>query len=338
MASQDREKEIILVTGATGFLGRHLVQSLLNAGFAVRALVRNAGSREVGLPQGVEVIDGDVLDTMILSEAMTGVKAVVHAAAMVSFWKKEAEQVMHINVEGTSCVVNACLEEGCRLIHVSSIAALGSVPEGEFVTEETTWISGESRSIYSTSKLKAEREVFRGIAEGLNAQFVNPSIILGPTHNWEEGTGKMFTIANRGLRFYNPGSSGFVGVKDVGKAIVAVLHHPELAPGEHFLLNAENLSFQDLFSMIAKALDKKAPAVKLPKLPTMIVATISEWLSLLTGKPPIVARASMKSGFLSRKFDGSKIESLGMRYQPISEVIQEAADEFRKASKQEGVR
>lgn len=333
MASQDREKEIILITGATGFLGRHLVQSLLEAGFAVRALVRNATDREVGLPEGVEIVDGDVLDTTILAEATIGVTVVVHAAAMVSFWKKEAEQVMNINVEGTSCVVNACLEEGCRLIQVSSIAALGSVPEGEFVTEETTWISGESRSVYSTSKLKAEREVFRGIAEGLKAQFVNPSIIIGPTHNWEEGTGKMFTIVNRGLRFYNPGASGFVGVKDVAKAIVAVINNSELATGEHFLLNAENLSFQTLFGMIAKALVKKPPSVKLPKLPTMIVATISEWISMLSGNPPIVARESMKSGFMSRKFDGSKIESFGITYQPISEVIEEAADEFRKLGK-----
>lgn len=333
MASQDREKEIILVTGATGFLGRHLVQALLDAGYAVRALVRNADVREVGLPEEVKVVDGDVLDTTILPKAMSGVKTVVHAAAMVSFWKKEADQVMNINVEGSSCVVNACLEEGCRLIHVSSIAALGSVPEGEFVTEETTWISGESRSVYSTSKLKAEREVFRGIAEGLNAQFVNPSIILGPTHNWEEGTGKMFTIVNRGLRFYNPGSSGFVGVRDVAKAIVAVINNSELDSGEHFLLNAENLSFQELFGMIATALGKKPPAIKLPKLPTMIVATVSEWVSMLSGRPPIVARESMKSGFMSRKFDGSKIESLGMRYEPISRVITEAAEAFRKTWK-----
>lgn len=336
MASQDREKEMILVTGATGFLGRHLVQALLDAGFAVRALVRNASGREGTLPQEVEVFDGDVLDTTILSVAMTGVNVVVHAAAMVSFWKKEAEQVMNINVEGTSCVVNACLEEGCRLIQVSSIAALGSVPEGEYVTEKTTWISGESRSVYSTSKLKAEREVFRGIAEGLNAQFVNPSIILGPTHNWEEGTGKMFTIVHGGLRFYNPGASGFVGVKDVAQSIVAVINRAELEAGEHFLLNAENLSFQALFGVIATALGKKPPAIKLPKLPTMLVATLSEWISLLSGKPPIVARESMKSGFMSRKFDGSKIQSLGIEYQPISEVITEAAGEFNKALRKEG--
>lgn len=330
MASQDREKEIILITGATGFLGRHLVQSFLDAEFAVRALVRNAGTRKVALPEEVEIIDGDVLDTTMLSVAMTGVTVVVHAAAMVSFWKKEASEVLRINVEGTSCVVNACLEEGCRLIQVSSIAALGSVPEGEFVTEKTTWIPGETRSVYSISKHKAEREVFRGIAEGLNAQFVNPSIIIGPTHNWEEGTGKMFTIVNRGLRFYNPGASGFVGVQDVAKAIVAVIKNSELAAGEHFLLNSENLSFQHLFGMIAKELGKTPPTTRLPKLPTMIVATISEWISMLSGKPPIIARESMRSGFLSRKFDGSKIESLGITYQPISEVIKTAAAVFRQ--------
>lgn len=334
MATQDREKEIILVTGATGFVGRHLVEQLLEEGYGVKALVRNAGHREVGLPESVEILSGDVLDPTIMAEAVSGISTVVHAAAMVSFWKKEAEQVLNINVEGTACVVDACLEAGCRLIQVSSIAALGSVPKGEFVTEETKWISGESRSVYSISKRKAEREVFRGIAEGLNAQFVNPSIILGPTHNWEEGTGKMFSIVDRGLRLYNPGASGFVGVKDVAKAIITVIKQTDLETGEHFLLNSENLSFKTLFAMIARSLGKQPPSRRLPKLPTMIVATLSEWISIITGKPPIVTRESMKSGFMSRQFDGSKITSLGLVYQPIEQVVAEAAKRFISSSDQ----
>ena len=273
MAIQDREKGVILVTGATGFLGRHLVEALQQAGFGVRVLVRNAAGRNLPFGPEVGVAEGDVLDILSLAVAMDGVDAVVHAAAMVSFWRKEAAQVQKVNVEGTANVVNACLEADVRLVQVSSIAALGSVPEGKFITEETPWQAGETRSVYASSKWEAEREVFRGMAEGLTAHFVNPSIIMGLTHDYGSGTGKMFEVVDRGLAVYNPGASGFVGVKDVARAIVAVLEADDLPNGEHFLLSAENLSFQTLFTMIAEGLGKRPPRFRLPKLPMPLKMT-----------------------------------------------------------------
>lgn len=327
MARQDREKQLILVTGASGFLGRHLVSELLDNNYDVRVLVRNASQRDLPWGNEVEKVDGDVLDPLILQEAVRGVTAVIHAAAKVSFWKKERQEVLDINVTGTANVVDACLGEECRMIQISSIAALGTASEGKMVTERTEWIPGESRSVYSDSKRRAELEVFRGIAEGLHAIFVNPSIIMGPTHDWENGTGKMFTIVSGGLKFVNPGASGFVGVRDVAAASVSLLDQ-EIKAGEHFLLNAANLSFRELFGMIANELHRPPPDRMLPKGPTMLVARISEWISSLTGKPPIVTRESMASGFLSRTFDGSKIESLGFRYTEIDQVISEAAEQF----------
>ena len=327
MAGQDREKQLILVTGASGFLGRYLVSELLHQEYAVRVLIRNASQRKFPWGEEVEVIDGDVLDPLILQEAVRGVEAVIHAAAKVSFWKKEKEEVLNINVTGTANVVDACLGEGCRMIQISSIAALGTAPEGKMVTETTEWIPGESRSTYSESKRRAELEVFRGIAEGLHAVFVNPSIILGETHDWENGTGKMFSIVSGGLKFVNPGASGFVGVGDVASASVFLLDQ-DLEAGEHFLLNAANLSFREVFSKIAEGVQQPAPTRILPQGPTMLVARISEWLSTLTGRSPIVTRESMASGFLSRTFDGSKIESLGFRYTEIDQVISSASEQF----------
>ncbi|MDP5168938.1 MAG: NAD-dependent epimerase/dehydratase family protein [Bacteroidia bacterium] len=331
MATQDKEIEKILVTGATGFLGRHLIMQLLAQQYQVLALVRNASSRSHGLPSEVEVVEGDISDVVLLESVIAQVEVVIHTAAMVSFWKKDADRIMKVNGEGTANVVEACKDAGIRLIHVSSIAALGSVPKGAFVTEDTEWLPGEKRSAYAKSKYLAEREVIRGIAEGLVAQLVNPSVIIGPTHNWQEGTGKMFSIVDKGLSFYNPGSNGFVGVEDVARAIILVLQHDELENGAQFLLNAENLSFRELFTHIAISLGKKPPSRKLPRWPTMLVATISEWLSLISNKAPIVTRESMKSGFYSRKFDGSKIESLGLAYTPIKEVIAKAASVYRES-------
>ncbi len=330
---QDRQKEHILVTGGTGFVGWHVVEALLEAGYGVKALVRNASERILPFPEEVEVADGNVLNPVDLEAAMEDIDAVVHAAAMVSFWRKEASQIMKVNVQGTEHVVNACLDAGVRLVQVSSTAALGSAPAGEQVRSSTEWKPDEQRSVYSRSKWKAEIEVLRGVAEGLEAWFVNPSIILGPTHHWDEGTGKIFRIVDRGLRFYNPGASGFVGVKDVARAVVAVVEQqPET--GKRFLLNAANLPFQELLTMIAEALGKLPPSRQLPRIPTMMVARISEWLSLLTGRPPIVTRESMQSGFMSREYDGSDLETLGLAYEPIRTVIREAAAAYRQSDHQ----
>ena len=118
---------MILITGATGFLGQHLVDEFLASGYEVRVLVRNAAERNLPWGKLVEVIDGDILDVLSLGKAVNGVDAVVHSAAMVSFWPKKREELMKVNVEGTANVVNACLDEGVpQLVHVSSIAAIGN--------------------------------------------------------------------------------------------------------------------------------------------------------------------------------------------------------------------
>ncbi|MEM6802905.1 MAG: SDR family NAD(P)-dependent oxidoreductase, partial [Bacteroidota bacterium] len=292
---------MILITGGTGFLGKHIVRELLNEGYELRLLVRNTKNRT--LPDWapmVEIVEGDILDVLSLEKAMQGVDQVVHAAAYVSFWRKEWEKILKINVEGTANVVNACLHTGIRqLVHVSSIAAIGITKDGSLITEETSWSAGERNSWYSKSKYRAELEVYRGIAEGLQAVMVNPSVILGSDEQWEEGTPKMFSIVDKGLKFYNPGANGFVAVQDVARAIALLLDREKKA-GSRYLLSAENLSFQELFGWIAEDLGKKAPIYRLPEMPTLWVGRISEWISRINGRPPIVSLESMRSAILSR--------------------------------------
>lgn len=323
---------MILVTGGTGFLGKHIVRELLNEGHELRVLIRNPEHRQ--LPDWepmVEVFEGDILDVVSLAKAMKGIDQVVHAAAMVSFWRKEKEQVLKINVEGTANIVDTCLESNIRqLVHVSSIAAIGITEDGSEITEDTPWTPGERNSGYSTSKYRAELEIYRGVAEGLQAVMVNPSVILGADDQWETGTPKMFSIIKKGLRFYNPGANGFVAAQDVAKAI-SILLKEEQAAGSRFLLSAENLSFKQLFTWIAEELKTRAPYKKLPKLPTLWVGRLSELISRITRRPPIISLESMRSAMLSRKYDGSKIQKLGLNYQPIHGLIKEIAQVFLKA-------
>lgn len=321
---------MILLTGGTGFLGQHLVRTLLNADYDLRLLVRNPQQRQFPWQNMVEIVEGDILDPVSLERAMDGVTQVIHAAAFVSFWRKERDKVMHVNAVGTERVVNACLEMGIeKLVHVSSTAATGKSSRNpqEMITEETTWNPALATSVYSRSKYRAEMEIYRGITEGLTASIVNPGIILGPTNNWEEGTGKIFSIVNRGLRFYNPGASGFVGVEDVARACQLVLEKED-ANGQRYILVGENLPFRQIFAWVAEAIGKKAPQRALAPSLSRLVGRISELLSRISGKPPIVSLESMRNGVKTHRFDGQKIETLGLAYTPIKAVIQEAAQQF----------
>ena len=172
---------MILITGATGFLGRHLVDELLAQGHELRLLVRNPEERALPWGNLVEIAEGDILDIIALERAMQGIDTVIHAAALVSFARKKQAAMKRINVVGTERVVDACLAAGVeRLIHISSISATGRAGAGETVDESTKWQENTSPGKYGQSKRGAEQEVWRGIEEGLHGIMLNPGVILGP--------------------------------------------------------------------------------------------------------------------------------------------------------------
>lgn len=320
---------MILITGATGFLGKYIVKELLEAGYDLRILVRNASKREIPWNGLVEVVDGDVNDILSLDEAFKGVDTVIHAAAVVSFWKKRRAEMMHVNVSGTANIVNACLEFGVsNLIHISSTSATGKESKSKVITEETKWYTGKSNSKYGLSKHKAEMEIHRGVAEGLHAVMLNPGVILG-AGDWEQGTPKMFSIVDRGLTFFNRGLMGVVGAEDVARA-VRLLVEKEAPANSRFLLISENMEQKDLFGQIAHVLGKKAPTIKLPAFISLIAGLVSEVIAKLNGKEPIISLESMRSSIGRYKYDGSKIEDLGLEYTPISKVIAEVGKVYLK--------
>jgi dihydroflavonol-4-reductase len=165
---------MILVTGASGLVGMHLVKSLLAKGKNIVALYRQQIPVFEGAQQ-VKWIQGDILDVVSLAQAMEGVQQVYHCAAIVSFAPKDREKMLQANREGTANVVNACIEHAIqKLVYVSSVAALGRIREDAPVDETANWTPESSNSVYGQSKFLAEMEVWRGMAEGLNVAIVNP--------------------------------------------------------------------------------------------------------------------------------------------------------------------
>ncbi|RRN76612.1 NAD-dependent epimerase/dehydratase family protein, partial [Pseudoxanthomonas sp. SGD-10] len=265
---------MILVTGATGFLGAELVRQLLETGVRVRCIKR----KESKIPEilknsiGIEWVEADVLDLSDLEDAFSGVTQVYHCAAKISFSRKEEDFMNAVNVEGTANVVNLCLDNGVRLLHVSSVATLGNAKQNEAVSEENFWDAYDKNGVYAVSKYRSEMEVWRGINEGLDAVIVNPSVIIGENVG-ENGSGQIFKLVAAGLKYYTVGSIGLVDVKDVAKCMMLLMQSNK--SGERFLVNAENYSYQRFFSEIATSYGMTVPVKSLPKIVLQLVARLS---------------------------------------------------------------
>lgn len=326
---------MILLTGGTGFLGRYLLDTLLAEGHAVRALVRNPKAAGLLRHPRLEWVTGDVIDRPSLQAAMSGVRQVVHAAAVVSFWPRRYAEMRRINVEGTANVVNRALEHGVeKLVHVSSIAALGRYPGIGVINEATQWRESELNSQYAVTKYLAEREVQRAVAKGLRAILVHPSVIIGPAPNWTTGTARFWTMVNNGLKFYNPGSTSFVSASDVARAIHLLLTHgPDR--GERFLLAAENVEYRTFFQWVARSLGKPAPSIPISPFLTRLVGTLSEWKANLTGTDPLVSRETARIGSISFQYDGSLItrtlKDPGFQYSSIEETVMKTGKAFQES-------
>ena len=223
---------MVFVTGATGLVGRYLVDELLRNGEQVRALCRPQSDRQAvyaflakaGTDDArLEWVEGSLHDGLFLEEAMADCQRVFHCAAMVSFHPKDAETMMRINRDATGLVVNAMLHTGVEeLVHVSSVAALGRKP-GEPVHEDVPFEDSRDVSQYARSKFAAELEVWRGQEEGLRVLVVNPVIVLGEG-DLSRSSSMLFTLVHRGLSWYPTGTNGFVAARDVARACTCLLY------------------------------------------------------------------------------------------------------------------
>ncbi|MES2003902.1 MAG: NAD-dependent epimerase/dehydratase family protein [Bacteroidota bacterium] len=320
---------MILVTGASGLVGSHLVTELLAKGKSVRALYRSAIPQIAGA-NDVEWIKGDILDVIALEEAMQGVEEVYHCAAIVSFNPKRKALLYQTNVEGTANVVNACLNAGIRkMVFVSSVAALGRIREDKPINETMNWSEETSNSEYGKTKYFAEMEVWRGIGEGLDAVIVNPVIILG-AGDWEKGSSELFKSAYDEFPWYTEGTGGFVDVADVVKAMMALMESRFSA--ERFILCAENLSYREVFTSMANDFGKKPPHKRVTPLLAAIVWRMEAFKSLFTGKDPLLTKETAKTAAAKVRFDNSKLKKAlpDFQYNTVAASIKRICGELQK--------
>lgn len=317
---------MILITGSTGLVGSHLIQALIAKNEPVKALYRGSIPFEHAL---IEWIRADILDIVTLEEAMQGIEQVYHCAAIVSFNPRERKALHKTNIEGTANIVNACLNTGVKkLLFVSSVAALGRIREDKPINETMNWTEETSNSEYGKSKFLAEMEVWRGIGEGLNAVIVNPTIILG-SGNWNKGSASVFKSAYNEFPWYTEGTTGFVDVHDVVKAMITLMNSSINA--ERFILSAETSTYRNLFTLIANAFGKKPPTRSVTPLIAAIVWRLETFKAMFTGKQPLLTKETAKTAQAKVSFDNSKLlkHLPDFKYTPLTTSIKRICAELK---------
>ncbi len=325
---------MILVTGGTGFLGSYLIKNLVEKGLPVRALHRTSNfpfyiPREIF--DKVEWVQGDVLDPVSLDDAMKNVDSVIHTAAIVSFSKDKRKEMYQVNVEGTENVVNLALENNVRrLIHISSIAALGRTTKPEMVTEEKKWEENPNNTHYAISKHHAEIHAWRGFAEGLEGAVLNPSTILG-YGDWHQSSCAVFKNAYRSFPWYTDGVNGFVGVEDVAEAAAQVL--ASSINHKRFIVNADNWAFRKLFDTMADHFKKKRPYKEATRTMGAIAWRMEKLKSMLTGSKPLLTRETAKVAHSKTSFANQALLLAlpGFSYTPLETVIKNSCEKYLDA-------
>ena len=335
---------MILVTGGTGLLGSHLLFELVKLGKPVRALKRERSDTSMVYKifsyylsdpdesfQKIEWVDGDLLDFTGLEDALDGVSEIYHCGAMVSFHSKDHPLMLKVNIDGTANLVNLSFEKKIRkFLYVSSVATLGRNHSPGLTDEETYWKTSIKNTAYSISKYGGEREVWRGMEEGLNAVIVNPSIILGP--GFWEGTSGLFTLIHKGLKYYPKGVNGYVDVKDVVKSMILLMDSNIF--NERFIISSENVSYRQLFTWIAEYLRKPTPSIYVSPALSQLAWRIEAVRSFITHSRPELTKDMAITTSQRYLYKNDKIrKALVVGFIPVEESIKDICRIFLEDQK-----
>ena len=327
----------LLLTGASGLVGSHTLLKFVEQGIHVRAFVRpNSDYREriaevfslfnqpdSLLDHYVSFFEGDLLNIGDLEDALEGIDSVIHAAAIVREGFESSEKLMKVNVEGTSNLVNLCLDlKVSWFLHISSVATLGPNPDG-LVDEDFFFKSSSGTSTYALSKYLAEQEVWRASEEGLPVVIINPSVILGASRSIQSSSA-IFHAAKKGILFYTKGLHGYVDVVDLS-TIIHILFNEKIT-GERFIVSSENVENFKFISEICDAMKSKAPRISVRKWMIIPAILLGEILNIFRKNKLSINRKLIRSAQSRNAFDNSRIiKKTGIQFRSVQSSIIETA-------------
>jgi dihydroflavonol-4-reductase len=317
-----REAEMTtLITGATGFVGNNVARLLVQRGEAVRVLVRAGADLKPFADLAVETVHGDVRNAADVEHALIGAKQVVHCAGQVHIgWSRLPEQ-RAVNVDGTRNVVEAALHHSARMVHVSSIDALG-VRTLDLASDENTPPNGEVPCPYVVTKREAEQVVLDCVARGLDAVIVNPGFMLGPW-DWKPSSGKMLLkIATGWGMLAPPGANSYCDVRDVAAGIVAALQSGRT--GQRYILAGKSLTYMEALRIFAPITGQRPPFRTAIKPTIRLIGYVGDLLAWITGRESDVNSAATEMSLLPKNFSSARAAAeLGYH---TRDVEQSAAD------------
>lgn len=322
----------IFITGATGLAGAHILRHLYLSGYRnITALRRSSSPMDLvaDIADDIEWVEGDLTDTGLLIDAMSGAEWVIHSAALISHKKGEREVMYETNAAGTANVVNAALENGvAKLLYISSIATMSRSGKNQRIDERTEWNSTPYTSYYGFTKYLGEMEVWRGNAEGLQTCMLNPSIIMGSGF-WHQGSLRIVDRVAKGLRYYPVGGTGFVDVRDLAHLALLRLTNDGV-PGR-MLANGWNTSYKDLFTRFSQEFDRKPPTLRITPQLAEIAWRILKPVSVLTGREMTITRYTARVTSSTVEYDNTlSLQLPGFAYTPKETTIRDIARQYLK--------
>jgi dihydroflavonol-4-reductase len=322
---------MILITGASGFVGAAVVRQLLQAGHEVRALVRPSSTRTNLARLPVEIARGDLHDVNSVRRAMAGIRFVFHVAADYRLWARQPQEIVATNVEGTRALMEAALRAGVeRIVYTSSVATLKARADGTPSDEKLPLDPAAAIGAYKYSKVVAERLVETMVAEHkLPAVIVNPSTPIGPRDVRPTPTGRIIVEAASGrMPAYVDTGLNLVHVDDVAIGHLLALDKGRI--GERYILGGQDVLLGDMLREIARQTGRSPPKLRLPRQAIFPIAYAAEAMAYFTNREPFVTTTGLRLAKDRMFFSSVKAErELGYSARPYSEAIAEAIVWFR---------
>ncbi len=324
----------VLVTGATGFVGSAVVKKLLKTGAPVRITVRQSSSRKNIENLNVEEVEADIRDRQSVKKALQGVTHLYHVAGLYRTWMRDYDMLHSVNVEGTRSVLDAAQEAGVRkVVHTSSIAALGIRDDGEKSDEHTAFNLHHARLPYEQSKYESEQVAFEYGRRGLPVVVVRPALVMGENDIYPTPSGKLvLDVLRRRIPSYFEGGIDVVDVDDVAEGHIHAMQHG--TPGESYNLGCRDnfTTMKDLIDRIAVAGRVRPPGLKVP------VAMALLWAGLLTlvadcitHREPVATPSNIRALSLKKRVDFSKaVRELSLPQTPLDEVIEKTVKFYQQ--------
>jgi dihydroflavonol-4-reductase len=323
----------LLVTGATGYLGGQVVRAALERGKRVRALVRPGRPRRWLEELGVACVEGDLGDEASLTAALKGVEGLVHCAARMGYWSRQDALQRQVNVEGTSALLRAAnRREVARIVHVSSVAAIGARRDPAPLAEDSPWPGRDGPWLhYALTKRESEERVLAAVRQGLPAVVVNPCAMLGPRADGAARSG-LAARGRSGVARVPPGGSSFADVEDVARGCLAALEHGRV--GERYLLGGHNLSWLELQRLLAQGAGAPAPRGTFSAARGALLERATTLLDVLgLSRPRFAPELYRVWGWYTCADSSKAARELGYSFRPLEELAARALASAAVAAK-----